>query len=401
MIDIRNETESRVLQSLASIGPQSKAELARDLGVMRSTVGARIARLLDLGIVRPAPEARVDSDEDKPRFGRPGALLELTPEFCSFACVDVSFGIVRAALFDLQCNTVATRSARMTPHDQSPDATSGVVIKLLEDVMQGREASVEGIIVGVPGVVDDQEMILRAPCLGWQDVDLKSRLQDRFRDICHITIANDASLFASAQSQGAPWMSFQNAVLVWLDTGVGGALVANGALVFGRSGLAGELGHMIVSSQSAGKVRRLEDIAGVWALLSRNQELGGTAETLADLIAEHDAGAPSAAEAFREWATAMAEGMATLTSVFDPEAMIFVGPATALLQRIETQTFEIYLDSLLHGTTPADWHIVPFDDQMLLKSGATLLRAALLQDVGPDPDGLTDAPLVRTAIAHT
>ena len=401
MIDIRNETESRVLQSLASIGPQSKAELARDLGVMRSTVGARIARLLDLGIVRPAASVSIEQSTDKPRFGRPGARLELAPDFCTFACVDVSFGIVRAALFDLQCNPVVSRASRMTPHDQSPEATTDVVIALLEDVMRGREDSVEGIIVGIPGVVDDQEMILRAPSLGWQDVDLKSRLRSRFSDICRITIANDASLFASAQSQGAAWMSLQNAVLVWLDTGVGGALVANGALVFGRSGLAGELGHMIVSSQSAGKVRRLEDIAGVWALLSRNRELGGTAQTLAEVIAEYDAGAAAAQTAFREWSTAMAEGMATLTSVFDPEAMIFVGPATALLSRIEAETFAIYEASLLHGTTPADWQIIPFDDQMLLKSSAILLRAALLQDVGSDDEGSTDAPLVRTATAQT
>jgi len=396
MLSIRNETEATVLQVLANGPPRSRADLAREMGVTRSTVGAPTARLLDLGVLRFADPLDPASGDGMPRFGRPGEMLDLRPGFCTFVGVDVSFGAIRVGLTNLVGDILAFHCLDMEPETQTPEAVIGAVVRLVDDVTHGRD-DVAGLAVSIPGVVTDNGVILRAPTLGWRDVPLTAQLRGRFPKIDRLHVANDASLYAAAFSCRHPDRLGGNAIVVWMDAGIGGGLVANGAVINGNAGLAGEIGHMFISARDGSAMKRLEDIAGYWALLSRNRDMGGSARTIAALLAEHRAGHPGTESALRDWRHAIAEGLTNLTSLMDPGVMLFSGPMAAVLKHQEDDTRRAYISMLQYGTPPAVWRIELSDDRTLVQAGAVLLR----QDLFTFREAQAGRPAFGTASAAT
>lgn len=373
MLTLHNEIEATILQVLADGTPRSRAELSREMGVTRSTVGAPTAHLLSLGLLRFASPAELPSDGATPKFGRPGERLELAPEFCSFVCVEISFGSVRVALVDLSGALIAFRTMGMSLDEHAPDSVISLVEDQVSDLIRGRD-DVVGLAVSVPGVVTDEGLVLRAPTLKWRDVPLTERLRARFPSIEILHVSNDASLYAAAFSFRFPDRLGRDAIVVWLDTGIGSGLVANGSVIAGNSGLAGEIGHMLLSGHRSDHTWRLEDIAGSWALLSRNSELGGKARTLSELLDEHRAGQPATIQALREWSHVIAEVLTNMASLLDPGVMLFSGPMGAVLQYLEAETFDAYKAMLQYGTPPAQWRIEVSDERTLVQAGAVLLR---------------------------
>ncbi|MEJ6390310.1 ROK family protein [Gymnodinialimonas sp. 2307UL20-7] len=274
---------------------------------------------------------------------------------------------------DLCGALIAFREVAISPSDQTPEAVISVMENQVTEVIHGR-GDVAGLAVSVPGVVTDTGVVLRAPTLEWRDVPLTARLQVRFPDITLQHVSNDASLYAAAFSFRFPDRLGRNAIVAWLDTGIGGGLVANGSVIAGNSGLAGEIGHMVRPGNRADDIQRLEDIAGSWALLSRNAELGGNARTLKELLDEHRAGLPPARRSLREWSDVIAETLTNMASLVDPGVMLFSGPMASVLQHLEADTFASYKAMLQYGTPPAQWRIEISNEHTLVRAGAVLLR---------------------------
>ncbi len=382
MLVLRSETEATILQILSDGAPRSRAELSRVMGVTRSTVGAPTARLLDLGVLRFSEPEESRLNNELRRFGRPGERLELTPNFCSFVGVEITFGSIRVALINLLGDVLEFRDFQMSPTEQTPETVIETVEKEVTKMI-GVRSDIAGIAVSVPGVVTGEGIVLRAPTLRWRDVPLTKHLSETFSSINLLQVSNDASLYAAAFSNRFPDRLGSNAIIVWLDTGIGGGLVANGAVVSGNSGLAGEVGFMMSSVGEQSGIRRLEDIAGSWALLSRNSELGGNARTIEELLDEHRSGHPGTQQALRDWGQAIAEALNNMSSLTDPGVMLFSGPMAAVLKYIENEVFEAYSNMLQYGTPPARWRIELSDERTLVQSGAVLLRQDYLSFTEP------------------
>jgi predicted NBD/HSP70 family sugar kinase len=101
--------------------------------------------------------------------------------------------------------------------------------------------------VAVPGLVTKTGVVAHAPNLGWREVDVAAELSRLLPEPLRgrpAEVDNEANLGALAELwHGAVGRDF---VHVSASAGIGGALVANGMLLRGRRGFAGELGHMPV-----------------------------------------------------------------------------------------------------------------------------------------------------------
>ncbi len=100
---------------------------------------------------------------------------------------------------------------------------------------------------GIPGAIAlDRGIISQSPNFpGWEDFDIRSRLQKGLR--MPIFIENDANAF----SLGEGWLGAARGVkdfcCLTLGTGVGGGIVLNGDIWHGTEGKAGEIGHMVIA----------------------------------------------------------------------------------------------------------------------------------------------------------
>ena len=96
-IDLR-PNEARALEALFHAGGLSRADLARALGLTRSTTGALVQSLLDAGLARERPDGSNPRRGNEVRVGRPGILVEIDGDGAFFlgAYVGVDWIVVLA-----------------------------------------------------------------------------------------------------------------------------------------------------------------------------------------------------------------------------------------------------------------------------------------------------------------
>ncbi|RAI99367.1 glucokinase [Chitinophaga skermanii] len=119
----------------------------------------------------------------------------------------------------------------------------GHLSKLIEQV--GGAANIKGIGVGAPNGNYYTGNIEYAPNLKWKGIiPLASMLQDLFNIPTLLT--NDANAAAIGEMTYGAARGIRDFIMITLGTGVGSGIVANGQLIYGHDGFAGELGHIIV-----------------------------------------------------------------------------------------------------------------------------------------------------------
>ena len=186
---------------------------------------------------------------------RPTHPDALAPEAClphdALAIgVDVGGTKVAAGLVD-SSGTVLARTRRDTPgrttrasvvEDVIVDAVAEVQALAARDFPQ---QPLVGVGLGAAGFVSaDRSTVVFAPHLAWRDEPIRDRLARRLG--LPVALDNDANAAAWAEFRFGAGRGESRLLLVTLGTGIGGALVVDGALERGRHGLAGEFGHMQV-----------------------------------------------------------------------------------------------------------------------------------------------------------
>lgn len=190
--------------------------------------------------------------------------------------------------------------------------------------------SPEAIGVGAPAPMDMRAgVILGCPNLPhWSGVRVTDRLRAEFR--CPVYLANDATCAAIGELEfGHRAGDF---VYITWSTGIGGGIVSGGRVVWGASGRAGEIGHMVLLPGGppcrCGKRGCLEAIAsGTGIARAAEERLGEglSAEEVVGRARGGDAGARGIAE---EACRAFGQGLSIVWELLEPELIVLGGGLT-------------------------------------------------------------------------
>jgi predicted NBD/HSP70 family sugar kinase len=324
--DIRRHNLSLVLRHVHRDGALTRAELTQRLALSRSTVGALVGDLAQLGLVEEVvPSGGV-------RVGRPSHVV--VPHENGPYAVGVDIDIEHVTVAAIALGGMIT--ARLVLNTQ-PDVTPAQLVVLIADALErlreetGPTARVCGIGVSVPGTVDlTSGRIGFAPNLGWQDVRLGAMLEDVAPAGAAVVVGNDADFAALAEHQRGNARECDDVVFLMGRIGVGAGIIVNGAPVRGRDGHAGEIGHNVLDPTGpqchCGKRGCVETYLGENALL----ELAGraSASTAADLdvvIADARGGRPDAMRAVQATAEPLGRCIADLLNTLNPERVLVGG----------------------------------------------------------------------------
>ncbi len=109
--------------------------------------------------------------------------------------------------------------------------------------------SLQGIGIGVPGIIDMQTGLMReSPNLpGWADYPVHAEIERRLKTI--VILENDANVAALGEQWLGAAKDFADMTMLTLGTGVGGGLVLGGKIWHGANGMAGEYGHATVEPE--------------------------------------------------------------------------------------------------------------------------------------------------------
>jgi len=114
---------------------------------------------------------------------------------------------------------------------------------LIDSITDGSE--VKGIGIGAPNGNYYKGTIEYAPNLQWKGIiHLTKLITDRFNLPSSLT--NDANAAAVGEMMYGAARGMRDFIMITLGTGVGSGIVANGQLIYGHDGFAGELGHTII-----------------------------------------------------------------------------------------------------------------------------------------------------------
>lgn len=324
----------------------SRADVARQIGLSRSTVSAIVSELIDDGLVK-------EVGSGNSRGGRRPILLALNEDAYAIGGVDIGATHVAVVLTNLRCSVLQWREA---PHDVrgDPEGTIELAVALIEDVLNaGSCGRLVGLGVGVPSPVIQREpnklssVILPA----WVGHDISSALERRFR--VGVYLENDANLGALAEHWWGAGRGEEHLVYIKLATGIGAGLILNGAMYRGKTGIAGEIAHTSVEPEGpkciCGQRGCLGLVTGSGILLERVAEqlpgypgssLQGKQLTTAVLVDAAQTGDSLAVETIARAGHLLGIGIANLLNVIDPGLVILGGELT--------QAGQVLLDPLVN-----------------------------------------------------
>lgn len=156
---------------------------------------------------------------------------------------------------------------------------------------------------------------------------LEGLVWQKFLKVSHpVPVLNDAHAALLGEVWRGAARQAQNAILLTLGTGVGGAALVDGGLLRGHIGRAGHLGHISLDPAGAPDIARtpgsLEDAIGDCTVRTRSS---GRFASTAKLVAASNAGDPDAQKVWRASVQALAAGLASLINVLDPEVVVIGG----------------------------------------------------------------------------
>jgi predicted NBD/HSP70 family sugar kinase/biotin operon repressor len=293
---LRERNRLRVLEVVRKRGTASRAEIAEETGLARSTVSTVVGELQRAGLLVERDEARVAGPVAS---GRPPLMLALDPSAGAVIGIQLDHDFVRVAIADLSLHLLAEDVQHCDVDNDAYDGlevASSLVTRLLDqtgvsiDTLIGAGVALSGPIDHTTGLVASNTILP-----GWDGVDAASWLSERLG--IPVYVENDANLGALAESVLGAGRGASDMAYLMLSSGIGGGLILGGRLYRGARGTAGEIGHVPVDDTGhmcrCGSRGCLETMVGIGALvdlLRRSHDEQITAERMIALALEGDPG---------------------------------------------------------------------------------------------------------------
>jgi len=232
---LKRLNERTVLDTIRAAAPISRAEISRRAGISKPTVSLALQSLLDGGLVREA--------ERRPHGPSYGAVyFEPVPEAALALGFDLGARFLRGAICDLAGNVRARQDVEISGADAEAALAAAAALRESLVAATGLDGHLlDGVVVGVPGVVDaaSGSVRLAANVPGLEGRRFGEELGRRL-DL-PVTLENDINLAALGEQWRGVARGVDDFAFLSVGTGMGAGLVLGGELHRGHHGAAGEV----------------------------------------------------------------------------------------------------------------------------------------------------------------
>lgn len=182
--------------------------------------------------------------------------------------------------------------------------------------------------VGMAGTIQNG-VVLRSVNLGVRNFDLKTELENRTG--LTVFVKNDAKCAALAEYRFGDIKEFNNIIFLTLGTGIGGAFIYNGKLMYSNCAEGYELGHMIIKAGGlkcrCGKNGCFETYGGILAFKNKvidrfhlSHDIPGP-----ELREFMNSSMDSIRDIIEEYVDDLAIGISNLINIFEPDCVVIGG----------------------------------------------------------------------------
>ncbi|MEE0801631.1 MAG: ROK family protein [Gemmiger sp.] len=255
----------------------------------------------------------------------------------SYFGIDIGGTAVKLGLVD-ETGTVFARDERSVSFDGYRTPILDTVTAAARDFLDRwhtEAGSLSGIGVSATGQIDSVRGLVAGTCgslPGWVGAPIRETLEHAFS--LPVTVANDANCMCLGEVWAGGARGYTDVIGVTLGTGVGGGVLTGGHLLEGARGLGGELGHFRLHALdgapcTCGARGCWEQTASTTALVRRARELDPALTDGRAVFAAAAAGRPEVLDLLAAWRTEIAEGLAGLVHIFNPQLILIGGGVSA------------------------------------------------------------------------
>ncbi|GJQ62372.1 MAG: transcriptional regulator [Melioribacteraceae bacterium] len=246
----------------------SRAEIARQLNLSRSTVTEIIKELLPTGLL-----AEVGSGESS--GGRKPIVLEFQDEAKVILGIDIGASHVSVAMTDLRGNLLFWNEKDF-PAREDASGTYKIIDQLCNECLASQKYGYDKLLsigVAVPSPVDPfhPEYLSETIIPAWHGKSGLERLREKYQ--VPVYLDNDANLGALAENWWTTTKDVNDLIYIKLSSGIGAGFVFGGKLYRGAKGIAGEMSHMPIDPNGklcgCGLRGCLATVLSIWALKAR------------------------------------------------------------------------------------------------------------------------------------
>jgi predicted NBD/HSP70 family sugar kinase len=324
---VRRHNLSIVLRQVVERGPRSRATIAQDTGLNKSTVSSLVSELMEFGLLVER------GAEHRGTAGRPGLVVDVARDGVVALGLEVNVDYVAVSVEDF---TGAVRYERRSYRDNRGSAPGPVLDRLGRAARDALDAvSAEGlrpmgISVAVPGLVEEASgTVVFAPNLGWHGIPVAAELEQRLG--LPVLVENESNLAALAEHWTGAAVDIDDFVCVFGEVGVGGGVVLGGRLFRGSHGFGGEFGHVSVDPEgrtcACGSRGCVETLVGQEAIAAdAGIALSGRTRGLTDeLVRRAQEGSEDVVRVLKEAAHWLGVALASTFNVLDLRAVVLGG----------------------------------------------------------------------------
>ena len=332
----RQQSIRLVVERLLRDGSVSRAEIARGTGLSKQTISEVMRDLERDGWV-------VEDGQVQGSVGRSAVTYALRPDAAFVLGIDLGGTKLHIALADMQGAVVAES---IEPTTNEGGAAVVAQIGRMSDALLAQAdvapKRLRGAVMGSPGIVDPNSgAIVIAPNIaGLDSLDVRSALRQRLG--VEVAIENDVNLAAVGEHWRGSSRKARSFAFIAVGTGIGMGVFADGQLIRGARGAAGEIAYLPLGGDPYDarglRLGTLETAAASAGIAARYVGLGGapglTVREIFDALETDEAARVTIDEVGRVIATAVL----AVHSVLDPEIVILggsIGARPELKLRIE------------------------------------------------------------------
>ncbi len=240
---IKSRNKGRVLKLLMDKGPISRADISKELGIVRSTVSEITNELISSGLVN-------EGEKVTGNVGKRPTLLSYNGNFLYFVAVVISPNGISIAVCNL-IGEILEEDTTVYPDDQNVEDILDSTVKKINHLISKIDINISRISfisVGSPETFSKKTGKIKwAPYTrDWVGVDLKSFFEKEFK--IEIIMKDHVKL----ETLGEQWKSFNNIsnmVYLVITRGIGAGVVIDGKIREGQNGYLGEIAFLPISEK--------------------------------------------------------------------------------------------------------------------------------------------------------
>jgi predicted NBD/HSP70 family sugar kinase len=372
---MRAINRSKILETIRTVGMISRIDIARTTGLSQASITGLTADLIKEGLI-------IEKQSGKYKGGRRPMLLALNPEGTYVVGVNLSISELSVVIVNFEGKVVASHAHPLAPIHHSVSEIADNVVGAVQACIWAAnfaKEQISGVGIGIPGLVNTDSGTIRfLPNYGWENVNLKQRVQNKLNHPCYID--NSSNTLALAEQWFGEGKGIDNFLVVTIENGVGLGAVINGRIYRGQEGIAGEFGHMTIDPEGpecrCGKKGCVEAYAGNIAIMRDARRAADEGRwdcenpdhfTYEEMLRAAKDGVVALRQLFSRAGQRLGIGVSHLITLFNPAKIIITGQgvqAGDLLFDAMSSTLEQYYSArfgrpttqiIIQQWTKQDW----------------------------------------------